>query len=144
MLLRITHVVCDGLAIHGIIKTKSSSYMSRLFPIELLDVFQSCFKEYHWYFAGLYLLYRFIPLVIFANIRRLLLFHAMLSVQFLIMLTLYSAINPYKSKYHNRNDSFILANISLVNILTTYNFTTTPTFSLCNLCKQMQTNAKDT
>ena len=103
-------------------ETKFSACLSRLFPIELLDFFQSCFKENHRYFAGLYLLYRFVPLVIFANVHRLLQFHAMLSVQFLIMFTLHSVIQPYKSQWHNRLDSFILANISLVNSLTTYNY----------------------
>ena len=103
-------------------ETKFSVYLSRLFPIELLDSFQSCFKENHRYFAGLYLLYRLIPLVVFANFHRLLQFHVILSLHFLIMFTLHSMIQPYKSKYHNRVDSFILANISLVNTLTIYNY----------------------
>ena len=103
-------------------ESRFSVYLSRLFPVELLDSFQSCFKENHRYFAGLYLLYRFIPLVIFANVRRLLHIHVVLAVQFLIMLTLHSVVHPYKSNYHNGIDSFILANLSLVNILTTYNY----------------------
>ena len=103
-------------------ESKFSAYLSRLFPVELLDSFQSCFKENHRYFAGLYLLYRFIPLVIFANLHRLLQVHVLLAVQFLIMFTLHSAVQPYKSQRHNRIDSFILASISLINILTTYNY----------------------
>ena len=103
-------------------ESKVLTYFSWLFPMELLDSFQSCFKENHRYFAGLYLLYRLIPLVIFANFHLQLEFHAMLSLHFLIMFTLHSAIQPYKSTYHNRIDTFILTNISLVNILTTYNY----------------------
>ena len=103
-------------------ESRFSVYLSRLFPVELLDSFQSCFKENHRYFAGLYLLYRFMPLVIFANMHRLLQTHVVLAVQFLIMFTLHSVVHPYKSNYHNRIDSFILANLSLVNILTTYNY----------------------
>ena len=110
------------LGICHVSETKFSACLSRLFPIELLDSFQSCFKENHRYFAGLYLLYRLIPLVIFANFHRLLQFHAILSLHFLIMFTLHSVIQPYKSKCHNRVDSFVLANISLVNTLTTYNY----------------------
>ena len=37
-------------------ESRFSVYLSRLFPVELLDFFQSCFKENHRYFAGLYLL----------------------------------------------------------------------------------------
>ena len=103
-------------------ESRFSVYLSRLFPVELLDSFQSCFKENHRYFAGLYLLYRFIPLVIFANVHRLLHVHVVLAIQFLIMFTLHSLVHPYKSNCHNRIDSFILANLSLVNILTTYNY----------------------
>ena len=103
-------------------ESKFSAHLSRFFPVELLDSFQSCFKENHRYFAGLYLLYRFVPLVVFANVHRLLQIHAILAVQFLTMFTLHSVIQPYKSNLHNRIDSFILANLSLVNILTTYNY----------------------
>ena len=60
--------------------------------------------------------------MIFANMHRLLQIHVVLAVQFLIMFTLHSVVHPYKSNYHNRIDSFILANLSLVNILTTYNY----------------------
>ena len=103
-------------------ESKFSTYLSRLFPVELLDFFQSCFKENHRYFAGLYLLYRMIPLVIFANVHRLLQIHAVLAVLFLIMFTLHSVVQPYKSKYHNGIDTVILANMSLINVLTTYNY----------------------
>ncbi len=110
------------LGICNMSESKFSAYLSRLFPVELLDSFQSCFKENHRYFAGLYLLYRFIPLVIFANVHRLLQIHVILAVQFLIMFTLHSVVHPYKSNNHNGIDSFILADLSLVNILTTYNY----------------------
>ena len=103
-------------------ESKLAVCLLRLFPIELLDCFQSCFKDDCCHFAGLYLVYRLIPLIIFASAGRLLDFHTLVAVQFLIMFSLHSAVNPYKIKWHNIIDSLVLADLSLVNIITTYNY----------------------
>ena len=101
-------------------ESRISQVLSKLFPIELLDSFQSCFKDNCRHFAGLYFLYRIIPLVFIVKSHTT--FYTLTSVQFLSMLTLHSAFQPYKSHSHNLTDTFIFANVLLVNFLTAYNY----------------------
>ena len=97
-----------------------SQILTKLFPIELLDSFQSCFKDNCRHFAGLYFLYRLAPLT--AAVNSHVSFYTLTSVEFLFMFALHSAFQPYKCTAHNRIDSFIFTNLLLVNILTAYNY----------------------
>ena len=101
-------------------ESKISRFMTTLFPIELLDSFQSCFKDNCRCFAGLYFLYRLAPLMTIVNSH--VTFYTLTSIQFLIMLALHSAFQPYKHISHNRIDCFIFTNLLLVNLLTAYNY----------------------
>ena len=102
-------------------ESRISHFSSKIFPIELLDSFQSCFKDNCRHFAGLYFLYRIVPLIV-SIVKSHFTFYTLTSVQFLGMLTLHSAFQPYKNHYHNLTDSFIFANLLLVNLLTAYNY----------------------
>ena len=103
-------------------ESKLSRLLSMFFPIELLDSFQSCFKDNCRYFAGLYFMYRLIPLILSSVIKNTMNFHVLMAVLFLMMFTLHSAIRPYKTHWHNIIDTFMLADISLINLLTSYNY----------------------
>ena len=101
-------------------ESKLSQILTKLFPIELLDSFQSCFKDNCRHFAGLYFLYRLAPLT--AAVNSHVSFYTLTSVEFLFMFALHSAFQPYKCTAHNRIDSFIFTNLLLVNLLTACNY----------------------
>ena len=101
-------------------ESKLSQCLTTLFPIELLDSFQSCFKDNCRHFAGLYFLYRLTPLM--TVVKSSVTFYTLTSIEFLFMFALHSAFHPYKHKSHNCIDSFIFTNLLLVNLLTAYNY----------------------
>ena len=103
-------------------ESKISHLLSKLFPIELLDSFQGCYKDNCRYFAGLYFLYRLVPLILSTTNRSQIAFYTLVSVQVLCMLTLHSLFQPYRNHSHNLIDSLIFANLLLVNLLTAYNY----------------------
>ena len=118
------------LAICHLSESKVSQFLSKLFPIELLDAFQGCYKDNCRHFAGLYFFYRLIPLI-FSNIRSHNTFYTSLSVLFLGMLLLHSVFQPYRTYSHNIVDSFMFTNLLLVNLLTmcNYGFTSSESYS---------------
>ena len=102
-------------------ESKLSLSLSKLFPIGLIDSFQGCYKNNCRWFAGLYFLYRLMPLT-FSAVRSSITFYALVSAQFIGMLMLHSVFQPYKQYTHNLIDSFIFANLLLVNLLSAYNY----------------------
>ena len=108
-------------------ESRLASLVSKLFPIGLLDSFQGCFKDNCRWFAGIYFLYRLLPpfLRIGTNHSDNV-FHALLSIQLVSMLALHSAFQPYKQRCHNRVDTFIFANLLILNLMTTYNYDSIP------------------
>ena len=101
-------------------ESRLSQFLTTLFPMELLDSFQSCFKDNCRLFAGLYFLYRLAPLMTVVNSR--ISFYTWTSMEFLFMLAIHSTFQPYKQTSHNRIDSFVFTNLLLINLLTAYNY----------------------
>ena len=101
-------------------ESKLSQFLTKLFPIEILDSFQSCFKDNCRHFAGLYFLYRLAPLVTIANSH--ITFYTLTTIEFLFMFVLHSVFQPYKHTFHNRIDSLIFTDLLLINLLTAYNY----------------------
>lgn len=103
-------------------ESKLAAFLSKLFPMELLDSFQSCFKPNRRYFAGLYFLYRIMTLLVYTATSTLTQFYTLLTLGMILVITVHSIAQPYKVPWHNFLDAFIFANIMAVNALTLYNF----------------------
>ena len=103
-------------------ESKLAAFLSKLFPMELLDSFQSCFKPNRRYFAGLYFLYRIMTLLVYTATSTLTQFYTLLTLGMILVITVHSIAQPYKVLWHNILDAFIFANIMAVNALTLYSF----------------------
>ena len=103
-------------------ESKLAALLSKLFPMELLDAFQSCFKPNRRFFAGLYFFYRIMTLLAYTASSTLSQFYTLLTLGMILVITIHSIAQPYKILWHNILDAFIFANIMAVNALTLYNF----------------------
>ena len=96
-------------------------FLSRLIPMQLLDSFQSCFKDNCRYFAGLYFLYRTMILATRTFVPSIFYVYICIELQLIIILSLHSAVQPYKISTHNKIDSAIFANLAIINTLSLIN-----------------------
>ena len=100
--------------------------LCRVIPLEkfkpFFDSFQGAFKDNHRYFAGLYFIYRLVPLVLYvvSSDRRDFFFH--LEIQLILMLGLHAFIQPYKDSRYNKIDLYISILLLIINRITTYNY----------------------
>ena len=95
----------------------------RLMPIQLLDAFQSSFKDEYRFFAGLYFLYRALILGAFAYMRTLTAFYIVVQIQLTVVLALHAIFQPYKSRRHNIVDALLFTNLAFINGITLSNYT---------------------
>ena len=102
-------------------ESKLAGILWRMMPIQLLDSFQSSFKDNLRFFAGLYFLYRAIIHGIYAYSPTVLLFYAIVQLQLILILAVHSIFQPYKEKRHNIIDSLLFANLAIINGITLYN-----------------------
>ena len=88
----------------------------------LIDSFQGCFKDEFRFFAGLYFLYRLvIPLIgLFAPTIGTQ--YMLIEIALIIMLIAHATVQPYRQSWHNRIDSFLLALLSIINVMTLLNY----------------------
>ena len=77
--------------------------LTRLIPIQLLDSFQSCFKDNLRFFAGFY-------------------FYTLVELQVLLFLVIHAVVQPYKKRWHNIVNALMFADLAIINGLTLYNF----------------------
>ena len=98
-------------------ETKFANLLSRFVPIQLLDSFQSSFRDEVRFFAGFYFLYRSIPLIIFCvcAIYDLVIFYCFLEIFFIFTLALHAIVQPYKKRIHNVVDLLLFANLAIIN-----------------------------
>ena len=99
--------------------------ITRLIPIQLLDSFQSCFKDNLRFFAGLYFFYRMFAAAAYAFADSLTLFYAVAELQLIVILVIHAVVQPYKKRWHNVVDALMFANLAIINGLTLYNFAKT-------------------
>jgi hypothetical protein len=104
-------------------ESKLTKFLWRAMPIQLLDAFQSSFKDEFRFFAGMYFLYRAIILGAFAYAQTLNVFYITVQVQLTVVLALHAMFQPYKSRRHNIIDALLFANLAIVNGITLYNYT---------------------
>lgn len=96
--------------------------LSRLIPMQLLDSFQSCFKDSYRYFAGLYFLYRSLILATSTFSPSPFHIYVIIELELILILCLHSVVQPYKKTTHNQMDSLIFANLAIINGLSLINF----------------------
>ena len=94
--------------------------MTRFKP--LIDSFQGCFKDRYRYFAGLFFIYRFLMSLSFALSTNAVTLYVTLEVLLIAMLSLHAWAQPYEQRFYNLLDTFMFANLAVVNALSIYNF----------------------
>ena len=105
-------------------ESKLAKYLWILMPIQLLDSLQNPFKDEYRFFSGLYFLYRIVPLIIYTFTKKWILFYPLTELCVILMIVLHAAFQPYKKRLHNFLDLVLLFNLSLVNGITLFSFTT--------------------
>ena len=115
-------LLCKILSWFGYGESKLVTFISqklsynRLKP--LLDSLQSCFTDDLRFFAGLYFLYRWIPLCLDVLTSRYHVFYTALEASIIIILTLHALCQPYTNKVHNIMDTLLFADLALINAIT--------------------------
>ena len=87
-----------------------------------LDTFQGCFKDHLRFFAGLYFIYRWVGLLVYAISPNLSGFYATLQAVLTFILMLHAIAQPYENRWHNVVDSLLLADLTLINGFTGFNY----------------------
>ena len=102
--------------------SKIVKYVTQKFSVirmkPLLDSFQGCFKDNCRFFAGLYFLYRWIPLLLDTFIWSFRKYYVALEALVIAMLVLHILYQPYAQKIHNIIDTLLFADLALINIIT--------------------------
>ena len=88
----------------------------------LLDSFQSCFKDNMRFFAGLYFLYRWIILLVYAATQSYSIYYMTIIGGLLGMLVLHTVFQPYVKRAHNIIDTLLLADLIIISCLSFYNY----------------------
>ena len=102
-------------------ESKLTSVLWRVMPIQLLDAFQSSFKDELRFFAGFYFIYRAMVLGAFAYTPTALQFYSIVQLQLLLVLAIHAIFQPYKERKHNVIDALLFTNLAIINGITLYN-----------------------
>ena len=106
-------------------ESRFSKLLCTCIPLEkfkpFFDSFQSSFKDEYRFFSGLYFFYRFITLATFA-FSTTYDYYMIVQVQFAVIFAVHAICQPYKKRWHNILDSLLFLNLSLVNVITYFNF----------------------
>ena len=96
-------------------EAKCANCISQCIPIQLLDSFQSSFKDEFRFFAGFYFLYRLIVLVTFLFCQNLSDFYCILEILLVFILSLHAIVQPHKKWLHNVMDVLTFADLAIIN-----------------------------
>ena len=114
------------LALMKLEETRVTRVLCRVIPLErfkpFFDSFQGAFKDNHRYFAGLYFIYRLMPLVLYVVSCDHLDFFFYFEIQLILMLGLHAFFWPYKENRNNKIDLYIFILLLIINRITTYNY----------------------
>ena len=100
-----------------------ATYLWRLMPIQLLDSLQNPLKDNYRFFAGLYFLYRTVPLILYAATKNMIQVYTVTELGLVAMIVVHAAFQPYKKTIHNTIDLLLLFNLVLINGITLYVYT---------------------
>ena len=107
-------LLCKILARCNMSESKPVNCVSRLVPMQLLDSFQSSFRDEVRFFAGLYFVYRLVPQIIWSisfSIDNYRIALSSITLMLVLTLALHAAVQPYKQRTHNVLDVVILADL---------------------------------
>ena len=118
---------CDeGEDTHGCCNREVCSLFRQHFQIAkfkpVIDSFQGCFKDRYRFFAGLFFLYRFVISLSFAFSTNAVSLYISLEMIVILMLAFHSFAQPYERRFYNLVDTFMLANLAIVNGLSLFNY----------------------
>ena len=122
LLLIIYPLVFNFLGKWNMSESKLAAVLWRIMPIQLLDSFQSSFKDRFRFFAGLYFLYRALVLALYAYCHTMQQFYTLVGIQLIVALVLHAIFQPYKKRKHNIIDSVLISNLAIINGITLYNY----------------------
>ena len=107
-------------------ETKTVKGVSRMIPINklkpFLDSFQGCFKDHLRFFAGIYFLYRWIALLMFALVPTVTGFYMSLGNAYILVLMLHTVFQPYTDRVYNIVDGCLLAILAVIYSIAGYNY----------------------
>ena len=95
----------------------------RLMPFQILDAFQSSFRDKCRFFAGLYFLYRALILAAFAYSDTVFQFYSAVQLGLIIVVALHAIFQPYKRRAHNIIDTLLFTNLAVINGISLFNYT---------------------
>ena len=104
-------------------ESRFATFLWRLMPIQILDAFQSSFKDRFRFFAGFYFLYRAIILAAYAYSETVFQFYSAVQLQLIMVLAIHAIFQPYKKMKHNIIDSLLFTNLAVINAITLFNYT---------------------
>ena len=114
------------LAFCGISESYLMLSISRKIPISKLkpffDSFQGCFKDNLRFFAGLYFLYRWVGLLVYASTSSLSGFYTITEAVLIFILLIHAVAHPYETWWHNTVDALLLANLAIINGITAFEY----------------------
>ena len=105
-------------------ESRAAIFLWRMMPIQLLDSFQNPFKNNYRCFAGLYFVYRAVALSLHVFTRNLTQFFAALELQFIVVIFIHAAFQPYKKRLHNIIDLLLFFNLAFIHGITVYSYIT--------------------
>ena len=114
------------LALCGIGESYLMLSISRKIPISKLkpffDSFQGCFKDNLRFFAGLYFLYRWVGLLVYASTSSLNGFYNITEAVLIFILLIHAVAHPYETWWHNIVDALLLADLAIINGITVFKY----------------------
>ena len=114
------------LAFCGVGESNLMLSISRRMPISKLkpffDAFQGCFKDNLRFFAGLYFLYRWVGLLVYASTSSLVGFYTITEAVLIFILLIHAVAHPYQIWWHNTVDALLLANLAIINGITAFEY----------------------
>ena len=90
LLLLLYPLVFKCLGLCGLSESKLTTFLWRLMPIQILDAFQSSFKDNYRFFAGLYFLYRAIILALYAYSGTVFQFYSGVQLELILVLAVHA------------------------------------------------------
>ena len=118
-------LLCKILAQCNLSESEPVNCLARFVPMQLMDSFQSCFRNKVRFFAGLFFVYRLITQVIWSfglgydNFRVI---YGSLTVMFILILALHAAVQPCKQRIHNVMDVVVFADLGTICALSLFDF----------------------
>ena len=101
-------------------ESRAAIYLWKLMPIQLLDSFQSSFKDNYRSFAGLYFVYRTFALIVYSFTKNLTQYYTAVEIEIMFIIFIHAMFQPYKKRVHNIIDLLLFFNLALINGISLY------------------------